>query len=92
MGKFRFITWGQFFIYQGFNEKTGWMHTSTGTDIIDEFKETIVTTKKGRYYRYGEALRPIDSTNVSLNFKTKTGASSKEFTIYRTISKNTEIL
>ena len=77
-------TWGQFFIYQGFNEKTGWMHTSTGTDIIDEFKETIVTTKKGRYYRYGEALRPIDSTNVSLNFKTKTGASSKEFTIYRT--------
>ena len=36
------VTWGQFFVYQGFNEKTGWMHTSTGTDIIDEFEETIV--------------------------------------------------
>ena len=35
-------TWGQFFIYQGFNEKTGWMHISTGT--TDEFKETILTT------------------------------------------------
>src|SRR5690606_37085433 len=23
------VTWGQFFIYQGFNERTGWMHTST---------------------------------------------------------------
>lgn len=33
------VTWGQFFIYQGFNENTGWMHTSTGTDIIDEFEE-----------------------------------------------------
>ena len=41
-------TWGQFFIYQGFNEKTGWMHTSTGTDIIDEFKETIVTRKPAK--------------------------------------------
>ena len=36
------VTWGQFFVYQGFNENTGWMHTSTGTDIIDEFEETII--------------------------------------------------
>ncbi|MEC8832158.1 MAG: penicillin acylase family protein, partial [Bacteroidota bacterium] len=36
------VTWGQFFVYQGFNEKTGWMHTSTYTDVMDEFKETIV--------------------------------------------------
>jgi len=36
------VTWGQFFVYQGFNSKTGWMHTSTGTDILDEFEETIV--------------------------------------------------
>jgi acyl-homoserine-lactone acylase len=35
-------TWGQFFIYQGFNAHAGWMHTSTGADDIDEFAETIV--------------------------------------------------
>ena len=29
------VTWGQFFVYQGFNEKTGWMHTSSDVDIID---------------------------------------------------------
>ena len=23
------VTWGQFFIYQGFNEHCGWMHTSS---------------------------------------------------------------
>lgn len=24
------MTWGQFFIHQGFNRNIGWMHTSTG--------------------------------------------------------------
>ena len=39
-------TWGQFFIYQGFNERVGWMHTSSGVDSVDEFAETIV--RRGR--------------------------------------------
>ena len=34
-------TWGQFFIYQGFNRHMGWMHTSSGVDSIDEFAETV---------------------------------------------------
>jgi acyl-homoserine-lactone acylase len=33
------VTWGQFFIYQGFNATAGWMHTSSGVDNIDEFFE-----------------------------------------------------
>jgi acyl-homoserine lactone acylase PvdQ len=33
------VTWGQFFIYQGFNASAGWMHTSSGVDNIDEFYE-----------------------------------------------------
>lgn len=77
-------TWGQFFIYQGFNEKTGWMHTSTGTDIIDEFEETIVKNEKGLHYKYGEELKPIDSIKVALNYKTDTGTASKNFMMYRT--------
>src|SRR5215467_97792 len=36
------ITWGQFFIYQGFNEHAGWMHTTSSVDNIDEYVETIV--------------------------------------------------
>ncbi|MEK9560579.1 MAG: penicillin acylase family protein, partial [Flavobacteriaceae bacterium] len=46
------VTWGQFFIYQGFNEKTGWMHTSTYTDVIDEFVEEVRKTANGLEYRY----------------------------------------
>ena len=77
-------TWGQFFIYQGFNEKTGWMHTSTGTDIIDEFTETIVKSDAGIQYQYGKELLPVDSVKVSLNYITDKGVSSKDFTMYRT--------
>ena len=77
-------TWGQFFIYQGFNEKTGWMHTSTGTDIIDEFKETIVKKGNASYYKYGDELRPLDSTSIRLKYKTASGIKEKSFTFYRT--------
>ena len=34
------VTWGQFFVYQGFNGTAGWMHTSSGVDNVDEFLET----------------------------------------------------
>src|SRR6516225_2237460 len=47
------VTWGQFFIYQGFNDRAGWMHTSSGVDAIDEYLENV-TNKNGRYYyKYG---------------------------------------
>src|SRR5437762_4996479 len=36
------VTWGQFFVYQGFNERAGWMHTSSGVDNIDEYLETVI--------------------------------------------------
>ena len=78
------ITWGQFFVYQGFNEKTGWMHTSTGTDIIDEFEETIVKEEGKMYYKYGEELRPLDSLEVNLSYKSVDTTDNKSFTIYRT--------
>ena len=54
------VTWGQFFIYQGFNAKAGWMHTSSGIDNVDEFAETIVKNADGTAsYRYGTELRPV---------------------------------
>ena len=78
------VTWGQFFIYQGFNEKTGWMHTSTYTDVIDEFKETIMDVDGELFYRYGEELRPVKTSQVSLDYKTEGGPQSKTFTMHHT--------
>ena len=36
------VTWGQFFIYQGFNSWCGWMHTSSDADVSDMYAETVV--------------------------------------------------
>ena len=87
------VTWGQFFVYQGFNEKTGWMHTSTGTDIIDEFEETIAFSNDKKSYVYGDKLLPIDSIPVALKYKSVDGVLDKSFMIYRYAlakSKSTE--
>ncbi|MEE1961264.1 acylase [Allomuricauda taeanensis] len=78
------VTWGQFFVYQGFNEKTGWMHTSTYTDVMDEFKETIVKNDGKLFYKYGEELRPVDSSQVTLKYKDGDGLKEKIFPVYRT--------
>ncbi|MFC1791407.1 penicillin acylase family protein, partial [Gemmatimonadota bacterium] len=77
-------TWGQFFIYQGFNETAGWMHTSSGTDNIDEFLETIVEREDGLYYLYGQEERPVETRQVTVPFMTDTGMAQREFTVYRT--------
>ena len=53
-------TWGQFFIYQGFNAKAGWMHTSSGVDSVDEFAETVETRDGKRpAIAIGQLWRPI---------------------------------
>ncbi|MBC5994453.1 acylase [Pontibacter cellulosilyticus] len=78
------VTWGQFFIYQGFNEKTGWMHTSAYADVIDEFEETIVKKDGKLYYKYGEELRPVTTSEVTLSYKDGEEVKQKTFTTYRT--------
>ena len=67
-------TWGQFFVYQGFNANCGWMHTSTGVDNVDEFAETIVTGPGGKLsYRYGDGLRPVATKPITLSYRTADG-------------------
>ncbi|MCL5247227.1 acylase [Cellulophaga sp. 20_2_10] len=78
------VTWGQFFVYQGFNEKTGWMHTSTYTDVMDEFKETIVNLQGDLKYQYGEELRDVVEDSVALKYKVGDSIRQKTFKTYRT--------
>ena len=78
------VTWGQFFIYQGFNDRAGWMHTSSGVDAIDEYLETVVKKGDRFYYKYGAEERPITSTEIAVPYKTDHGMAEKKFTVYRT--------
>ncbi len=78
------VTWGQFFIYQGFNERAGWMHTSSAVDAIDEYLETVVKKGDGFYYKYGNEERPVTASVIRGPYKTDKGMAEKTFTVYRT--------
>ena len=79
------VTWGQFFIYQGFNKHIGWMHTSTGADVVDEFAETIVDQGGKLSYRYGDALRPVTSHDIVVAYRAADGSrAARHFTTYAT--------
>jgi acyl-homoserine-lactone acylase len=60
------------------------MHTSSGVDNIDEFLETIVERDDGLYYEYGDELRPVETRQVTVPYKTDAGMAEREFTVYRT--------
>lgn len=78
------VTWGQFFVYQGFNATCGWMHTSSGVDNIDEFLETV-TKKDGRYYYlHGDKQLPMKVRTINVPYKTDAGTAQREFTAYYT--------
>jgi acyl-homoserine-lactone acylase len=77
-------TWGQFFIYQGFNDRVGWMHTSTGADAVDEYAETVVRKGGRLYYRYGREERPLAAARITVPYQTAGGMATKTFTVYRT--------
>ena len=62
------VTWGQFFIYQGFNATAGWMHTSSGVDNIDEFLDP----------------RPARTRRITVAYKSDTGMARKTFTVFYT--------
>lgn len=79
------LTWGQFFVYQGFNETAGWMHTSSSVDNIDEFAETVVERDDGLYYVYGDEERPVETESTVVRYRTDDGSlAEREFTTYRT--------
>jgi acyl-homoserine-lactone acylase len=78
------VTWGQFFVYQGFNQHAGWMHTSSGVDNTDEYAETIVQ-RDGRYfYRFGSEERPVGVDTITLAYRSGNSQATRDFIVYRT--------
>ncbi len=77
-------TWGQFFIYQGFNEHAGWMHTSSGVDAVDEYLETVTRKNGGYVYKYGNEERPVTEKQITVPYKNGATMAEKKFTVYYT--------
>ncbi len=80
------VTWGQFFIYQGWNRTAGWMHTSSGVDNIDEYLEAIERRSSGVYYHHDGRLLPMATREITVPYRTPGGPmKSRHFTAYFTI-------
>lgn len=78
------VTWGQFFVYQGFNDRAGWMHTSSGVSQLSFYLEAIEKKADKTYYRYGSEERPLITKEITVPYKTDSGTAEKKFTVYYT--------
>lgn len=77
-------TWGQFFIFQGFNEHCGWMHTSGKADAADVYEEAIIKNGENLYYRYDNGYLQVKSREIRINYKTGDKQTMRKFTTYYT--------
>src|SRR5438876_7170668 len=64
------VTWGQFFVYQGFNEHCGFMHTSSAVDAADSYIEKLTRKNNGWTYEYNHQQRPVIEKKIILHYKT----------------------
>ncbi len=78
------VTWGQFFVYQGFNPHIGWMHTSSGVNAVSEYLETVNKKGDAYYYKYGDTELPVIAQQITVPYRTDHGMAEKKFTVYRT--------
>ena len=78
------VTWGQFFIYQGFNESCGWMHTSSNVDVADMYAEKIITKNKKLFYEYDKKLLPVIEKNITIKYLENGKLIPKTFKTYFT--------
>lgn len=78
------VTWGQFFIYQGFNKYCGWMHTSSNVDVADLYAEKIVEQNGKLFYEYEKQLKPVKQKQIKLSYKSGDNIEAKTINTYYT--------
>ncbi len=78
------VTWGQFFVFQGFNDHCGWAHTASEADAVDVYEEKITGDENSLVYDYDGKRLPLEIRKIQLRTKA-IGADSKNVVItYRT--------
>jgi acyl-homoserine lactone acylase PvdQ len=78
------VTWGTFFVFQGFNQYCGWMHTSGVTDVADLFVEETVNQNGSLFTKYDDKLLPVKSKTITVRYKTANGFDEQQFIAYYT--------
>jgi acyl-homoserine-lactone acylase len=78
------VTWGQFFVYQGFNEHCGWMHTSSNSDVADLYAEQVEKKGNSLFYHYDNRLLPVKEKEITIRYLMQDSLHTKKFKTYST--------
>ncbi len=78
------VTWGQFFVYQGFNEQCGWMHTSSYADVSDAYIENVSEKDGKHFYQYDGKELPVKEKQFTISYLEDGSQKQKTFTAYFT--------
>lgn len=78
------VTWGQFFIYQGFNENCGWMHTSSYADVADVYEEQVEKINNGMFYIHEQEKKKIGQRAITIQYNDNGVIKTKSFDTYFT--------
>lgn len=78
------VTWGQFFVYQGFNAHCGWMHTSSYVDVADTYSEKITHRKDGPYYFYENRWKKVLPREITVQYRSDQSLVARTFTAWYT--------
>lgn len=78
------VTWGQFFIYQGFNENCGWMHTSSYADVADVYEEQTEKINNELFYSYEQEKKKVGQRIIPVKYLDNGVIKTNFFTTYFT--------
>lgn len=78
------VTWGQIFVYQGFNPYCGWMHTSSNVDVADVYAEKVIKKGEKYFYEYEGVLKPVLEKKITISYQSGNELMQKTFTTYFT--------
>jgi acyl-homoserine-lactone acylase len=78
------VTWGTFFVFQGFNEHCGWMHCTSYNDVADLYKEKIKQTGDSFFYLYDGKWLPAKAKQITITYKENDDVKQQKFTVYAT--------
>jgi acyl-homoserine lactone acylase PvdQ len=78
------VTWGQFFVYQGFNEHCGWMHTSSAVDAADTYMEKVEKKGDKFFYQYNNESKEVQQKKITLRYISGSSFATKTITAFFT--------
>lgn len=62
------VTWGQMFVYQGFNEHCGWMHTTGYADVADLYEEKVRQVSDTWVYEYEKEIKKVNTKPITVSY------------------------